>query len=200
MTVSFSVTWDYRCPFARNAHEHLVAGLEAGADWDVDFIPFSLSQVHVAEGEQPVWEDPEKRSNLLAAEVGIVVRDKFPDLFPATHVALFAARHDEAQDVREEQVLRDVLGAQGVDADAVFGEIESGWPLRAYREAHEQGVARHKVFGVPTFILGDDAVFVRLITRPRGDGELARRTIDRVVDLLVNAGDLNEYKHTSIRR
>ena len=24
---SFSVTWDYRCPFARNAHEHVVAGL-----------------------------------------------------------------------------------------------------------------------------------------------------------------------------
>jgi 2-hydroxychromene-2-carboxylate isomerase len=200
MTVSFAVTWDYRCPFARNAHEHIVEGLAAGADWDVEFVPFSLSQVHVADGDLPVWEDPEKRSNLLAAEVGLVVRDKFPDLFPSTHIALFAARHDQAQDVREEQVLREVLTAQGVDADVVFGEIEAGWPLEQYRQAHEQGVERHRVFGVPTFLYGDEAVFVRISTRPKGDGELARRTIDRVVDLLVNAGELNEYKHTSVRR
>jgi len=41
---SFAVTWDYLCPFARNAHEHLVAGLEGGAPWDVTFSPFSLIQ------------------------------------------------------------------------------------------------------------------------------------------------------------
>ena len=32
---SFAVTWDYRCPFARNAHEHLAAALAGGADWEV---------------------------------------------------------------------------------------------------------------------------------------------------------------------
>jgi len=42
MTLSFAVTWDYRCPFARNAHEHLLTALESGADWDVRFVPFSL--------------------------------------------------------------------------------------------------------------------------------------------------------------
>jgi hypothetical protein len=36
----FAVTWDYRCPFARNAHEHVLAGLADGADWDVTFVPF----------------------------------------------------------------------------------------------------------------------------------------------------------------
>ncbi len=51
MSRSFAVTWDYRCPFARNAHEHVVAGLEAGADWEVDFLPFSLNQMHVEEGD-----------------------------------------------------------------------------------------------------------------------------------------------------
>ena len=29
--MKFAVNWDYRCPFARNAHEHLVEGLDAGA-------------------------------------------------------------------------------------------------------------------------------------------------------------------------
>ena len=27
---TFAVNWDYRCPFARNAHEHVVAGLATG--------------------------------------------------------------------------------------------------------------------------------------------------------------------------
>ncbi len=49
-TRSFAVTWDYRCPFARNAAEHVLDGLGAGADWDVRWVPFSLGQVHVAEG------------------------------------------------------------------------------------------------------------------------------------------------------
>ena len=32
---SFAITWDYRCPYARNANEHVITALEAGADWDV---------------------------------------------------------------------------------------------------------------------------------------------------------------------
>jgi len=53
----FSVNWDYRCPFARNAHEHLATALEAGAPFEVSFIPFSLNQAHVEEGGMAVWED-----------------------------------------------------------------------------------------------------------------------------------------------
>ena len=45
MSTSFAVTWDYRCPFARNAAEHVLTALEAGADWDVTWVPFSLNQV-----------------------------------------------------------------------------------------------------------------------------------------------------------
>ena len=56
------------------------------------------------------------------------------------------------------------------------------------------------MWGVPTFVQGDKAVFVRLMERPRGDGALARRTIDRVVDLLVGFPELNEFKHTSLKR
>lgn len=197
---SFEVNWDYRCPFARNAHEHLIEGLAAGADWDVTFTPFSLSQIHVPEGGAPVWEDPEKRSNLTAMEAGIVVRDKFPDFFPAAHIALFAARHDEGKDLREASVVRNVLSEVGVDADAVMGEVEAGSALEAFRAAHEEGVTLRRAFGVPTFIWEDQAVFVRFMHRPKGDGELARRTIDRTLDLLTGWPELNEYKHTSVRR
>ena len=41
----FAVTWDYRCPFARNAHEHIIEALRAGAPWSVRFVPFSFALV-----------------------------------------------------------------------------------------------------------------------------------------------------------
>ena len=48
--------------------------------------------------------------------------------------------------------------------------------------------------------MGDDAVFVRLMARPEGDGELARATVDRVLGLISDHPDLNEFKHTRLSR
>jgi hypothetical protein len=194
------VTWDYRCPFARNAHEHLLAGLKGGAGWDVEFVPFSLNQVHVAEGAPDVWDDPSQSDSLLAMEAGIVVRDTQPDLFPQVHLALFAARHDQSRDLRERDVIEAVLTEQAVDPAAVFEAIDEGWPLAAFRKEHEAAASDHRVWGVPTFIVDGNAVFVRLMSRPGDDAGLARQTIDRVVDLAGGWSDLNEFKHTSIPR
>jgi predicted DsbA family dithiol-disulfide isomerase len=196
----FTTTWDYRCPFARNAHEHIIAGLRDGADWDVRFIPFSLGQVHVAEGEPDVWQRPESDSGLLALQVAVVVRDRFPDRFLDVHEALFALRHDEGRHLEDEVELRRLLTDRGVDAGVVFAEVASGAALDTVRNEHTAAADDHDVWGVPTFVQGDEAVFVRLMTRPRGDAELARRTIDRVVDLLGGFPELNEFKHTSLKR
>ena len=197
---AFSVTWDYRCPFARNAHEHVVAGLRAGADWDVTFVPFSLGQVHVAEGEPDIWLRPEADSGLLALQAGVVVRDRFPDRFLDVHEALFALRHDAGHHLEDDADGRAVLQQQGVDADAVFAEIGTGRPLATVRDEHTAAADDHDVWGVPTFVQGDRAVFVRLMERPRGDGDLATRTIDKVVGLLGDFPELNEFKHTSLKR
>jgi protein-disulfide isomerase-like protein with CxxC motif len=194
------VTWDYRCPFARNASEHILTALEGGADWDVTWVPFSLNQVHVEEGDPDVWDDPSKGSGLLAMQAGIVVRDRFPEVFWAVQRALFAARHDEGRDIRDEDVIRDVLTARGADADAVFKEIAGGQPLKEFRTAHERAVAENHVFGVPTFIAGGNAVFVRVMNRPGTDAEVARTTVERVLSLLETWPELNEFKHTSIPR
>ncbi|MDQ1436908.1 MAG: hypothetical protein QOK43_537 [Acidimicrobiaceae bacterium] len=201
-TLTFAVTWDYRCPFARNAHEHIVTALQAGAPWDVRFVPFSLNQAHVEEGGTDVWDDPAQAPNLLAMQVGIVVRDRFPDAFLPVHNALFAARHDQSRDIREADELRAVLTEQGWgdNVDAVFAEIEDGWPLETFRKEHEAAVNEHRVFGVPTFISGDRAIFVRLMDRPAGDGPRATSSIERVMDLVTGWIELNEFKASSIPR
>jgi hypothetical protein len=196
----FSVTWDYRCPFARNAHEHIVAALADGADWDVTFLPFSLSQVHVPEGGTPVWDDPAKAPDLTALAAGVVVRDQYPEQFGAVHGALFSARHDEGLDLRKADVVSGVLDRAGVPGAKVLAEIESGSPINEIRQAHTQAVDEWSVFGVPTFVVDGRAVFVRLMSRPGGDAALARRTIEGVVHLFETQPDLNEFKYTTLSR
>lgn len=202
MSRSFGITWDYLCPFARNAHEHVVEGLRAGADWDVTFVPFSLSQVHVEEGDPSVWdrEDALDISGILALAAGLAVRDALPDRFLDVHQSLFAARHDDGDDIKDKAVVRGALERAGVDADHVLSLVREGGPVETLRKEHEAAVADLDVFGVPTFLSDDDAVFVRLMHRPAGDGAIAQDTVERVLDLFTGWRVLNEFKRTRIPR
>lgn len=200
MTTSFAVTWDYLCPFARNAHEHLVAALQADAEWDVRFRYFSLAQAHLADGAGSVWASPTDYSGVLAGLTGIVVRERHPERFLDAHLALFAARHDKGFNLRDPLVLARALNEVGLDGPGIVEEAVSGWPADRARAEHEEAVRHWEVFGVPTFILGDKAVFVRVMSRPQGDAKLAEKTVDGVLDLMGGFPDLNEYKFTKIPR
>jgi hypothetical protein len=199
-STAFAITYDYRCPFARNAHEHVIAALEAGAPFDVTFVPFSLTQMHLEDGDPSVFDDDARRPDLLAIEAGLVVRDKLPEKFLAAHRALFAIRHDEGGDVRDKDQITKALESAGVDSKYVFSEIESGWPLDTFRKEHDAAEREHAVWGVPTFISGDKAAFVRIMTRPEGNAEVGQRTIEHVLRLFDDAPELNEFKHTAIPR
>lgn len=200
MTRSFDITWDYLCPFARNAHEHLVEALRAGVGWDVHFRFFSLSQAHVGEGGTPVWDDPAEHSGVLAGLAAIVVRERHPERFLDAHLALFAARHDWRLDLRDRGVVAATLDDLGLDGASIVEQALSPWAIDKARDEHEEAVRVWDVFGVPTFIAGDKAVFVRLMNRPEGDAKLAEATIERVLDLLDGFPELNEYKFTKVPR
>jgi protein-disulfide isomerase-like protein with CxxC motif len=195
---AFAITYDYRCPWARNMHDHVVTALRGGADWDVTFLPFSLNQVHVEEGGTPVWDNPEAGPALLAGLVSLVVRDEYPDKFLEAHDALFAARHDKQLDTRDPAVISDVLQTVGLDE----GKILAAAPERneQFRQIHTDAVSQHKVFGVPTFVVGDAATFVRIRNRPQGDTAVATKTVEKIVGLMTEWEDLNEFKWTSIPR
>jgi predicted DsbA family dithiol-disulfide isomerase len=192
---NIAVTFDYRCPFARNAHEAVVAAVRAEVDIDYRFQAFSLDQVHIEEGTPPVWERPEdeRGGGVRALEWGIAIRDQFPEQFLDAHIAFFAARHDEGLKLQDEAVLRAAAAAVGVDVDAVAAEIASGRPLKTLAAEHTESVERWGVFGVPTFCEGEEAVFIRFMERGRLD-DLAR-----AVDL-VEWTRLNEFKRTRIAR
>ncbi len=196
---SFAVTWDYRCPFARNGHEHILDGLAAGAGWDVTFVPYFLNQGMGTEG-QDTWDEPAHQADLLSLAAGVAVRDRFPEHFLAVHRSIFAARHEEGGDLRDRAVVHAALARAGVDADAVLAEVDGGGPGKVVRLEHERCVEELDVFGVPTFIVGDDAVFTRLMSRPGGDGDVARATVDRILGLIGGHPELNEFKHTRLSR
>jgi predicted DsbA family dithiol-disulfide isomerase len=192
---SIAVTFDYRCPFAYNGNAAVVAARRAGSDVDFRFVPFSLDQIHVGEDEPAMWErEPsEWGTGVLSLLYGIALRDTFPDQFADAHLALFAARHDHGLQLNDEAVLRDAVTAVGLDADAVAEEAHSGRPLKTLATEHSEAVDRWSVFGVPTYIEGEEAVFVRFMERGRVDD------LERVLDML-QWSRLNEFKRTRIAR
>ena len=197
--LKLEVAFDYRCPFARNAHELVLAGLEAGARWDVRFTPFSLSQAKVEHGGVDVWDAPETDSGLLALQVSMAVRDGQPQHFLAAHAALFRFRHDEGGDLRDESALRAALATTGVDVDAAFAEVATGVPLKTVAEEHNRLVEEHEVWGVPAFIAGGEAAFVRLMDRPTDPAE-AINAVERIIAMLTGWPSLNEFKHYTVSR
>ncbi len=197
MTRQIAATFDYRCPFARNAHEAIVASIRTDALPEVEwrFPVFSLDQVHVEEGAPPVWErSPDSwGTGVLALLYGIAVRDNFPDQFLDAHLALFAARHDEGRKLGHESVLRDVVASVGLDPGAVGEEVWSGRPLKTLAAEHSQAADEFEAFGVPTLIEGDESVFVRYMERGRVDD------LERTLGML-DWSRLNEFKRTRIAR
>jgi hypothetical protein len=193
------LTFDYLCPFARNANEHVVTALSSTAPWAVEFEPFSLAQSHVAEGESAVWDrtDALRQSGLLALAVSVTVRRLVPDRFLAAHLELFALRHDHGRDLRDPSELAAALDRAGVDAHPILDAAREDGIAEVAR-SHERMVRDHAVWGVPTFIGSRRAVFVRILDRPDGDTALATRRIARVVELLEEEPELHEFKQVDL--
>ena len=196
MNLSFAITFDYLCPFARNLNEAVIEGLAAGAEWDVTFRAFSLSQTKVGDAEMDVWERPagsEGTRGVLALQWGIAVREEWPAAFHTFHTELFAARHDFAFDTGDDAVLMEVARSSGLDGSAIGAFVADGGPRQTLRQEHEELVAGWGVFGVPTLIVDDEAVFVRSMERHRPD------EVARLLELVAWT-NLNEFKRTRIPR
>ena len=192
MTRSIAITFDYRCPFAYNGNAAVINAIRGGSDVDFRFVPFSLDQVHLTDDDTAVWDVPaeERGAGVRALLFGIAVRERHPEQFLDAHLALFAQRHDHGLRF-EEPVLRDAVASVGLDPDVVAEEASSAEALAILADEHTESVARWEVFGVPTFIEGDEAVFVRFMERGRVDD------LERVLDLLPWAR-LNEFKRTRL--
>ena len=195
MTTRFTITYDYLCPFAHIANEMVADALAQGKPYEVLFAPFSLHQNSRAETDPPVWDDPGgiDGPGVRALLWSLAVRDAQPANFLPFHLGLFNARHDAGADLGDVAVIRGVASACGVDVPEIEGVVRGGAPMEKLRSEHLWLSEEYGVFGVPTFISGDEAVFVRLMERH------TLNDLERVVDQL-QWTSLNEFKRTRIPR
>ena len=194
---SFGLSYDYRCPFARNIHLHVLSALAAGADFDVEFIPWTMSQGHRAPGAPNVWDDPDQDSALLALAVSVSVRDEQPAHFLSAHEAMFRARHERGIRLATMPEIDGVLAPLGVDMDKVIADVASRRPHRVLGE-NFHAMQSYEAFGVPTFVVDSDATFVRYMTPPTGDAQASVKIIESLVALMASQPELNEFKHTRV--
>jgi hypothetical protein len=194
--LTFQLSYDYRCPFAKNIHLHVVTALRAGADFDVTFVPWTMSQGYRASGAPDVWDDPARDAEHLALAVSTSVRDLQPERFLDVHEALFRARHERAIRLVTEEEIRAALVGVDVDLELAFDDVTSRRPHKVLGESFRE-FERYEAFGVPTFVVGDDATFVRYMNAPV-DGPASIALVESLVTLMTNDSALNEFKHTKV--
>jgi predicted DsbA family dithiol-disulfide isomerase len=195
--LSFQLSYDYRCPFAKNIHLHVITALRAGADFDVAFVPWTMSQGYKADGAPDVWDDPTRDEELLALAVSTSIRDSQSEYFLDAHEALFRARHERAIRLVTSEEITGVLASTGVDIAQVFDDVESRRPHKVIGESFRE-FDHFEAFGVPTFVVENDATFVRYMNAPSDDPGASITLIESLVNLMSNQGALNEFKHTKV--
>jgi hypothetical protein len=193
----FDISYDYRCPFAKNIHLHVITALRAGADFAVTFVPWTMSQGYKADGAPDVWDDPTRDPELLALAVSTSIRDQQPEHFLDAHETLFRARHERAIRLVTREEIEDALTPTAVDVDAAFDDVDSRRPFKVIGESFRE-FERYEAFGVPTFVVNGDATFVRYMTAPNGDPAESIAVIDSLVTLMSTQSALNEFKHTKV--
>ncbi|HEV3188694.1 MAG TPA: DsbA family protein [Acidimicrobiales bacterium] len=193
----FQLSYDYRCPFAKNIHLHVVTALRAGANFDVTFVPWTMSQGYKADGAPDAWDDPARDAEHLALAVSTSVRDLQPEHFLDVHEALFRARHERAIRLVTTTEITDVLASTGVDLPHVFDDVESRRPYKVIGESFRE-FDRYEAFGVPTFVVGNDATFVRYMNAPTDDAGASIALIESLITLMSDQSALNEFKHTQL--
>ncbi len=194
---SFDLSFDYRCPFAKNMHLHVITALRAGADFDVTFVPWSLSQGSRAESAPDVWNDPAYDADLLSLAVGISIRDQQPERFLDAHEALFRARHGGRKRLVTIEEIGDVLAPLGVDMSMVGVDVASRRPHEIIAASHKE-FDRFEAFGVPTFVVNDQATFVRYMDEPTADAQASIELVTTLVNMMALQPAINEFKHTQL--
>jgi predicted DsbA family dithiol-disulfide isomerase len=195
---SFKLSYDYRCPFAKNIHLHAVTALKGGADLEIEFSPWTMSQNYRAEGAPDVWNDESKDSELLSLAVSTSVRDQQPQFFLDLHEAFFRARHEQGIRLISWDDIEPILMSVGVDIDMVKADVASRRPHQIIGETFGE-FNGYEAFGVPTFVVNGDATFVRYMDGPESP-EKSAELIKSLVTLMSAQSALNEFKHTKVPR
>ena len=172
VTRQFAVSFDYRCPFARNGHEAVVAGTARGPR-----LGRPLPAVLARPGPRRRGRD--RRCGNATPTCGAPACSRCCGASPCvtrspTSSSTGTSPRSRPATTRaprspRTRCSREIATSVGLDADAVAAEVASGRPLKVLAEEHTEADKRWNVFGVPTFIVGERAAFVRFMDRGNAD-------------------------------
>lgn len=151
--------------------------------------PFSLKEVN-RDGAASVFEAVDDPAlSVLALAVGAALAGGAGD-FGSYHSSAFEAFHTSDHRVTRDDLLRMAEDA-GADATRLWRD-RSRW-IDAVATSHHDGIARWGVFGTPTLVLDDAAVYLKMASIPSSADEGARLW-GALTTLVVSHPDLLEIK------
>ncbi|HJQ56868.1 MAG TPA: 2-hydroxychromene-2-carboxylate isomerase [Vineibacter sp.] len=98
------------------------------------------------------WPTSYPRNSLLAARVARAAAD---DVRPALSRAVFRANFVEDREISDATILRAVIAAQGLDADALLAAALAEDNKRGLMRDVDEAIARG-IFGAPSLLVGDE--------------------------------------------
>jgi 2-hydroxychromene-2-carboxylate isomerase len=161
-----------------------IEALAAAADVEVDWRPFLLGPIFVAQGWQSspfnvyaakganMWRDIERhcelmalspptrpepfpQNSLLAARVSTALPDATRPTFSR---AVYRAEFTKGRPIADRAVIGEVLRDCGLDSEPTLAEAESAENKAALRAATEQAGA-HGIYGAPSFVTPSGELF-----------------------------------------
>lgn len=120
----------------------------------VKYITKDIIRITTAYGLEIKWPDPFDTDWLIAHMAYIYAEEQGKGI--QFCLALYNARFLQAKDIADEEILRELATANGLDAHALIDALSK----RQYKKKLLQGMSRAKhvgVFGVPFFVYKDSA-------------------------------------------
>ena len=127
---------------------------------------FSLEQVNSSNGpDWKVWDQPKDypSRSLNAFRAAEAARRQGEAGFPAFHLALIKARHEDKEDIAEFSILARIAGSVGLEAAQFEKDFNDDSILDRLSEDHRNAVESYGTFGTPTLVFpGELPVFLKM--------------------------------------
>ncbi len=167
-----------------------------GKEIEIDWQPFSLSQINTDKGPDfKLWEQPEALNGsdhtLLAHRAGLAAKRQGKEAFETFFMTLLKARHEDKEDLTDPAVMEEAAKNAGIDLARFQEDLADPDLLRELGESHTRAVEEHGAFGVPTFVFpGGKAAFVKMFIPPDEQAADIYQTLVKTISQFAHVGEL----------
>jgi hypothetical protein len=180
--------FDYTCAYSFRVWRWLGGQVRPlRPDLELEWVGFSLKEANRADGESVFAEVGDPRLSVVALALAAAARERGGERF---HDGAFSAFHSGGPRVTRDDLLA-LAVRDGVDVDRFWRERRV-WIDRVASE-HSAAVQRWGVFGTPTLVIDDEAVYLKIGEVP-ADERQGVRLWEAVETLAVQHPDLVEIK------